>query len=150
MDNIQEIMTKVFWDILKDDLERTPQKFDQVINLIEEIRERLKKLVYQSKTMKNELDEHIDGDFLKQLFQYKAFDEKSFYNLIFYLIHKLKQFCSPARDQEIIAFEEEMKVRCKDTVVYSEFIPWFITEYHSHIDNIEKDIIEFQQRCSHT
>lgn len=142
---IKTQMKKAFWDLIKSDLESEPQKFEHLIILIEEIKQRLINLTPRNEELKKDINESIDLEFLKELFENKAFESKEFSNLIMYLIHKLEIYCAPARDKDISKFKTDTLDKFKDTVVYSEFLPWFFTEYHSHLDTIAQDISNFKK-----
>jgi hypothetical protein len=142
MENIiRTKMTQAFWDLIKSDLDAEPQRFDHIIKLIVELKERLKKFTPHNQYLRDNLDEHIDPVFLKQLFEANVFDAKSFSNLVFFLIHKLERYCSPDSDKSIADFKSNVIKQFKGNVVYSSFLPWFLTEYHTHLDKIEEEII---------
>tara|TARA_B100001094_G_scaffold331814_1_gene401460 strand:- start:9684 stop:10136 length:453 start_codon:yes stop_codon:yes gene_type:complete len=141
---IETQMHKAFWDLISNDLSSEPQKFEHLIILINEIKEKLKSFTPNNKQLKTEIEEALDPEFLKNIFENKALEPTHFFNLILFLIKKLKDYCSPERDSDVKLFETETFSKLNDTlIIYSEFIPWFFKELYKHLDFIQNDINQF-------
>ncbi len=141
---VQNQMEKAFWDLIKQDLKNEPQSFTHLIILITEIKTRLQQLTPNNRKLQTEIEEALDPDFLRTLFENKALDPNHFFNLINFLLFKLKQYCSPERDSMLKIFTNETLNKLQSsTIVYSEFIPWFFKEVYKHITYIESDISDF-------
>lgn len=135
-------MKKAYWNLIKEDLESTEQRFEHVIKLLIEIRERLKTLTPNNQKLINELDENIDDEFLKQLFS-KSYDIS---NLVLYILSKLETSCAPCDDDELKQFKcEVIDFMKKDNIIYHEFLEYFIPKVHQKIDLIEKRICDYKK-----
>jgi hypothetical protein len=143
---IIETMKKAFWDLIRDDLNAEPQRFDHLLKLIVEIRERLKNLTPRRADFINELNEKLDIDFLKHLFVEKGFDPFHFYNLVVFIIKKIKQYAAPYFDKDILDWEKHVLLKMKNTIEYKDFIPEFFEKVYYYIDIIENDTHAFNAR----
>ena len=140
---IQTQMEKAFWDLITQDLKNEPQSFTHLIILITEIKTRLQQLTPHNTKLQIEIEEALDPEFLRTLFENKALDPNHFFRLIHFLLFKLKQYSSPSRDSMLEIFTNETLYKLNSsTIVYSDFMPWFFKEVYKHIHYIESDISE--------
>lgn len=136
---ITTIMNKAFWDSLKDDLDN--QNYQHLVILIKEIKIKLCAFTPNNITLQTEINEALDEEFLNQLFIHKTFEPQHFFNIIQFIINRLKMYCMPIRDKELKDFENKINVELsKPTIVYSVFIPMFFKEIHHHMDTLTQDI----------
>ena len=144
-DQIKETMQKAFWDLIKDDLKAEPQRFDHLIKLIVEIRERLKTITPNRKDLHKEFDENLDDAFLKHLFKEKSLGPEHFFNLIMFLINKIKIYIAPYMDKDVDRWEIQVTAELHNGIEYSEFIPKFFLSLYNYIQIIEDDIDKFKR-----
>ena len=140
---IKETMETAFWDLIKDDLDSEPQKFDHLMLLIDEIKSKIKNLTPKRTDLHEELDEFIDTEFLKHLFETKGFDPEQFFQLIHFLIKKVKTYAAPYMDNDINEWEFNMQIKLQDKIEYFIFIKDFFTTLHIFLDQIHKDVYNF-------
>ena len=140
---IEETMKKAFWNLIKSDLNSEPQKFDHLIILIQEIREKLISFTPNRNDFKKELYEILDDSFLKHLFIEKSLDPSHFFRLIIFLIEKVKLYSAPYLDNDIKEWEVKIKEMLSHEIIYSEFIPVFFEKLYYFLDLIDKDIKSF-------
>lgn len=141
---IKTQMQKAYWNLIKSDLENENQQFEHIILLINEIKERLKGLTLNNKNLLLELDEKIDGEFLKELFL-KKYDISP---LIMYIIYKLEKYCAPIDAQDIQSFKNEVINKMKTDIVYHEFLEYFIPKIHQKLDIIYERIAQYKSQIS--
>lgn len=143
---IENTIKNAFWNLLKDDLEAEPQRFNHLMILIEEIKLKLKSLTPHRNDIHDELDQYIDIDFLRNLFETKGFEPTHFFNLIKYLMNKIKLYSAPYMDMEVNQWEcNTFELLQQEKIEYSEFIRDFFTKYHFFLDKIQEDIQKFKQ-----
>jgi len=142
---IKEQMHKAFWDLIREDLNAVPQKFDHLIILIKEIKDKLKGLTPHRFDLLSEIDESLDESFLKHIFENTALEPEHFFNLIKFIIKKIKQYSSPYMDSELIRWEEEiLKSLQQETIIYGEFISVFFENVNKYIDVIYTDVAKIK------
>ena len=139
-------MKKAFWDLIKEDLKYEPQKFDHLIILIQEIKEKIKSFTPNRKDIQAELNEVLDDSFLHHLFIERSLEPSHFFNLILFLINKIKLYAAPYLDTEIKLWEEMILLKLHDNIVYADFIPLFFEKLYYFLNLIENDIISFSKK----
>lgn len=96
---VRENMHKAFWDILTEQLHESPPNYRQAISLLNEIKETLLLfLMPQHTQLKNEINEVLDIDLIKQqaengIFEYQRYAQ--------YVLSVCSRLCCPARDEMI-------------------------------------------------
>ena len=145
-ENIKNIMQKAFWDLIENDLKSEPQRFDHLMILIDEIKNKLKGFVPNRTDIHKELDEIIDISFLKHLFDEKSMNPKHFFELINFIVKKLKCFCAPYMDKEINEWESIVYKKMENQIEYAYFIPFFFKQTYKYIEMIEIDIQKIKSK----
>ena len=141
---ITKNMHKAFWNLIEDDLKKTPQDFKHIIVLIDEIRSRLCKLTPNNVKLQNEINEKIDPEFLKQIFTHNVFTPQHFFDIINFIISKIQLYCSPSDDKLLNEWKQNVyDLLAKDTINYCEFLQFFIPSIHEKIDKIEDQIKKY-------
>ncbi|XP_054713074.1 T-complex protein 11-like protein 1 [Uloborus diversus] len=96
---ITEIFHKAFWDILQEQLSSTPPDCSQAIVLLAEIKEILLSLLMPHSTrLRNEINDVLDVDLVKQQAEKGTVDIGSYAQFI---ISTMARLCAPARDENI-------------------------------------------------
>jgi hypothetical protein len=144
-EQIKNQMHKAFWNLLEDDLKSEPQKFDHLMILIDEIKNKLKGFVPSRIDIHKEFDEIIDISFLKHLFDERSMDPSHFFKLIQFIVLKIKCFCAPYMDKDIKEWESELHTKMQSQIEYADFIPYFFKQTYIFIEIIEKDIAAFKR-----
>ena len=134
-------MRRAFWDLIKSDLEATPQRFDHILKLIEEIGNRLCSLCPRQS---QEIRGHFDIELLRQMFVNSSFDAQEFGKLCYYIMMKLEMYCSVDHlESKLSPWCREQREKLQSPLVYSEWIPQFFEGVHEHMDVIEDQIKSF-------
>lgn len=96
---VEEIMKKAFWDVLKSQLDESPPKFKQALSLLVEIKEDLTSLLLPQHTrLKHEIDEILDLELIKQQAENGTLD---FPRYAQYVLSVMARLCAPVRDDRI-------------------------------------------------
>lgn len=105
---VKETMHKVFWDILRQELNEDPPQFAQACVLLLEIRDNLLALLMPRQVkLKEEISEVLDIELIKQQAENNILDFKYIAN---YIISMMAKLCSPVRDESIQKLNEEADI----------------------------------------
>lgn len=96
---VEDVMKKAFWDILQSQLNESPAKFKQALCLLLEMKEDLLSLLLPQHTkLKQEIEEILDLDLIKQQAENGALD---FPRYAQYVLSVMARLCAPIRDDRI-------------------------------------------------
>uniref|UniRef100_A0AC11D5B7 Uncharacterized protein n=1 Tax=Ovis aries TaxID=9940 RepID=A0AC11D5B7_SHEEP len=100
---IMETMYKAFWDHLKVQLSNTPADFTGALELLKEVKEILLSLLLpRQNSLRNEIEEALDIDLLKQEAEHGALDVP---HLSKYILNLMTLLCAPVRDEAVRKLE---------------------------------------------
>lgn len=96
---IKSMVHRAFWDLLRQQLERTPPSYDQAIRLLSEIKEWFPQILAanNSRTLQY-ISEVLDEALIRQQAESGTLDFKAYANFV---IGILERMCSPARDEAV-------------------------------------------------
>uniref|UniRef100_A0A8C8ZBL0 T-complex 11 n=1 Tax=Prolemur simus TaxID=1328070 RepID=A0A8C8ZBL0_PROSS len=98
-----ETMYNAFWDHLKEQLLSTPPDFTCALELLREVKEILLSLLLpRHNCLKNEIEEALDMDLLKQEAEHGALDVPHLSN---YILNLMTLLCAPVRDEAVKKLE---------------------------------------------
>jgi hypothetical protein len=148
--HIKGIIKKGFWDTLRADLKEG--KFERVVLLVGELRDRLMSLVPSRADVRGEIVSKLDTALLQQMLQHGAFDEDSLCNVIDYILSKISQLESPVRDAETTAWKEAHMPGLRgrgsgsgaDMNSFVEKMPGVFEFLFDKMEQIELDIANYQ------
>lgn len=96
-------MYNAFWDHLRDQLSQTPPDFSCVLELIKNIKQILMALLLpRQNLLRNEIEEVLDLDLLKQETEHGALD---ILHLSHYILNLMALMCAPIRDEAVKELE---------------------------------------------
>ena len=101
---VREQMEKAFWDLMREDINKTPPVFDRLIPVLQEIKEILKIIVPKSQELKDKIDEILDIPHIHMMFRERAMTSNAIVELTEKIAKFLKLICAPAMDNEIDTF----------------------------------------------
>ncbi|ELR62516.1 T-complex protein 11-like protein, partial [Bos mutus] len=100
---IMETMYKAFWDHLKVQLSSTPADFTSALELLKEVKEILLSLLLpRQNSLRDEIEEALDIDLLKQEAEHGALDVPHLSN---YILNLMTLLCAPVRDEAVRKLE---------------------------------------------
>ncbi|XP_007646656.1 T-complex protein 11 X-linked protein 2 [Cricetulus griseus] len=98
-----ESMYNAFWDHLKDQLSSTPPDYSCALELINNIKQILVSLLLpRQNRLKNEIEEALDMDLLRQETEHGALDVPHLSN---YILNLMALLCAPVRDEAVQELE---------------------------------------------
>ena len=147
-EQIKTQMYKAFWDLIETDLKSEPQNFRHLMILIKEIKYKLKGFVPNRSDIHKEFDENLDINFLEHLFNEKSMNPNHFFELVKFIINKIKHFCAPHMDNDVKKWEKDVMLTMSTEIEYAFFIPYFFKKAYEYIDQIENDIKNFYEKKS--
>ena len=100
-------------------------------------------MVPTNKKYKNNIDEYINYDYLKQLIEKNSFTFEHIFNLADFIVTCLKELGIPEKDKEIEDFKKWLQSTKEDKTNFnlSEFLPKFFKEVMDRIEDIQLQII---------
>lgn len=105
---VKEIMHKVFWNLLAEQLAEDPPNYAQALDLLQEIKENLNEVVLPHHTkIRENLNEVLDVDLIKQQAEKGILD---FHHYAQYVISVMSQVCAPVRDAQLKELSQKTDV----------------------------------------
>lgn len=135
---VRNIMEKAFWDILKDDLDSSPPKFDRVVILLEDIKTQLLKLVEKSKKEVEQINDILDIQYIGNRITNGTFDNKLLNTLIFFIIEKIREYGAPVNDKSVLDWGKKIKntLETAPDLTYGKLLPPLFKEMMNRIMHI--------------
>jgi len=105
---IKEVMQKVFWDILKEQLEAEPPVFDQALTLFTEIKAMLYSILLpQHEKLKEKIEGILDLEVIRQQLDAGVLEFDKYAG---YILGLMGMLCAPVRDEAIASLKLESEV----------------------------------------
>lgn len=141
---ILNAMRMAFWDKLQDELK--DKEYLSLLQLLEDIKERICDLVPNRPDIHQDLYEHIDTRFLQQMLEHDAVDHSYIFNLIQFIIDTLKNFDCLEDEPYYEIWRESINKRLtdRDYPIYV-LLPIFFRETFHRLNKIEHMIKMFKQ-----
>eukprot|EP00935_MAST-01C_sp_MAST-1C-sp1_P000979 g979.t1 len=142
--HIRDVMKRAFWDGFKQDLEAG--KFERVITMLDEIKERLLGFVPRRADWRQELEEKMDMGLMRQMLVGGAFDAALLTRTVQYIVSKIGQLEAPSRDAATKSWlaEHVPKLSSASTPELIVMLPAVFEFLFSKLDTIELDMANFQ------
>jgi hypothetical protein len=135
---VREQMEKAFWDLMREDINKTPPVFDRVIPVLEEIKEILKIIIPKNEVVKAKIDEILDISHIQMMFREGAMSFNAILELTTKIASFLKLICAPAMDNEIDRFISSIGPKFQSCSDFVEFFQWYLPLLHLYMNSIEK------------
>lgn len=101
---VKETMHKVFWNILKSQLESDPPVYDHALVLLGDIKEAFASILLENnKKVMDKINEMLDADLIRQQAEQGVLDFKAYSNFI---VHVMSLACAPIRDESVAKLRE--------------------------------------------
>ena len=135
---VRNVMEKAFWDILKDDLDSSPPKFDRVVIILEDIKTQLLKLVENSKKEVEQINDILDIEYIDNRITNGTFDSKLLNTLIFFVITKIREYGAPVNDKSVLDWGKNIKntLETAPDLTYGKLLPPLFEEMMNRIMHI--------------
>jgi hypothetical protein len=146
---IENTMSKVFFDLLQENIKKVPIDTDWLIRLFQEIRTKLSQLLKPTNKLYIEIEENMNDDLFKQMLHHNAFDINSFMGLVEFSFDTCMKLGSPVRDKITVEKKNEIIEATKSTTDFTEIVPLYIKNIHTCIDTIYDDIRDLPKHYPH-
>ena len=143
--HIRDIVHNAYWDMLKKELNNDPPQFNQLINILSEIRDTFCSFVPRRNDIHREMYENIDIDFIKSMAQNNAIDGTTIYNLAIYIVSLIKKFQPREMDEDIQNWEKDINTQFTNGFTYDEFLITFFKNVFTKLEAIKKATEDFQE-----
>lgn len=105
---VTDVVHSAYWDIFQEQISSDPPNLTMALSLLNEIKEGLYDVMMPHQVkLKNEVDETLDIDLLKQQALHGALDVLHFAQ---YILKVMRMLCAPARDQNISELMNETNI----------------------------------------
>ena len=138
VNNVEEIVKNVFWDNFKDELSKEPPNYLSIIPMLKDTSNLLKSCIPNRHDIHKDIDEHIDIDFIKQMIEHNAIDNKIIIDLIKYITGMIMKLDCISNDKDNIKWTKTLIKNINDGMTYKEFFPDFFRELFLKLDEINE------------
>ena len=105
---IEETVYNAYWNILENELNSKPPVFNQLTKILIEIRDLFCEFVPNNEQVKQEINENIDPELIKNMIVNNAFADEDLSTLSRYIISLIKRFQPPVMDEDVNMWEQTM------------------------------------------
>lgn len=131
-------LNEIYLDVFSYELEN--KNYDKLLETLEHIKNLLKPLVPNRPDIHDEIDERIDIEWLKGIFNNEAFDDLFILNLFVFLFSMLERFQARVDDAETEQWKTEtMNILYQNKPLHT-FIPRFLEKYIEKLKKIYTSI----------
>lgn len=96
---VKEVMQKVFWDLLTEQLSADPPEYNQALNLLKEIKAMLFSILLpQHEKLKEKIDATLDIEVIQQQIDNDVLDFPGYAS---YILGVMGMLCAPVRDEQL-------------------------------------------------
>lgn len=131
-------LNEIYLDVFTYELEN--KNYDKLLETLEHIKNLLKLLVPNRPDIHDEIDERIDIEWLKGIFNNEAFDDLFILNLFIYLFSMLEKFQARVDDAETEQWKTETLNILYQNKPLHTFIPRFLEKYIEKLKKIYTSI----------
>jgi hypothetical protein len=96
---VRETIENAFWDSITESMKQNEPKYDQIVELMGEIRDEI--ISISPESWKQEINEALDLDLLSQLLNSGKFDMDHFGKVLKYTLVTIQKLSSPASEEEL-------------------------------------------------
>jgi hypothetical protein len=134
--SFQKNMKKSFWDIMKQDLEKTPPETLNFINNLKELINTIISCVPNKVEYREEINRVIDVELIDQMIKHNVYRYEDLVKVVEYVNGLLWKFQSPSEDSKTELYEKEIKnmIQKDDNII--EVLIFFLSNVMEKFENI--------------
>ena len=140
-----DMAKKAYWNVFKEELRATPPNYEKLYHLLDEVRGKLLTLVSRNQQQVNEINEHIDPDFVKQQITNNVFNPTDFRNILVFITNKIYNLQTPINDTNLKEWKDNFMNRIKNGEKYATLLPDFFENVLDRIERIQLDVAVFHE-----
>ena len=133
---IEDTYKQVWCDLLHDKVKQTPPDYDWIVKLYKEIRYKLTFFLKQGSPFRVQIEEGMDVELFDQMIRHGAFQGPEF---------KCLKLGSPARDNDVKEFKQEVMTALQNKATFAELVPLFFKHANTAADWIQEDLFGVKQ-----
>lgn len=138
-ENIGKTLHLAFWDDLKHKLNKTPPDYLVIVPLLIDLKNMMKACVPNRKDIHNDIENHIDIEFISDMIKNNCIDDEYILNMINFIIGYLKKFQSKSDDKKNKKWQDKLNEQFVKGIKYSDFFPNFFKDIFEKFENILKE-----------
>ena len=142
---IEDTYKQVWCDLLHDKVKQTPPDYDWIVKLYKEIRWKLIFFLKQGSPFRVEIEEGMDVELFDQMIRHGAFQGPEFVALVEFVFDKCLKLGSPARDNDVKEFKQEVMTALQNKATFAELVPLFFKNANTAADWIQEDLFGVKQ-----
>ena len=142
---IEDTYKQVWGDLLHDKVKQTPPDYDWIVKLYKEIRYKLTFFLKQGSPFRVEIEEGMDIELFDQMIRHGAFKGPEFVALVEFVFDKCLKLGSPARDNDVKEFKQEVMTALQNQATFAELVPLFFKHANTAVDWIQEDLFGVKQ-----
>jgi hypothetical protein len=131
---LNEELNEAYLEVFSYELEHS--NFTKLYETLEYIKTLLKSLIPNRVDIHVDIDERIDIEWIKQLFENNAYDNIFIVGLINYLFEKLQEFQARSEDDSTQQWKDAVFKQIYENETFSKFIPHFLELYINKLKQI--------------
>ena len=133
---VTQTYQKAYWDMIKEQLEN--QDYELLLKLLEEVRNKLVSYVPNRSDLRQQLEDRLDVQFLRQMINHQALEKEEIYCYLQYLTQQVRSMQAPADNAETDSWwgDMESKYQAED-FSYATFFPIFFQGVYQMLEKIE-------------
>jgi hypothetical protein len=151
---ISETMHKAYWNVLLEELESTPPKYNQLIKIVDEVKLELIDIVVIDDNLDNteiklakqniitEINENIDTELMRQMLDNNAMSDEEIYKMLLYIVGLVKRLEAPFMDQDTVEWMNQLNLQNEE--LKFALINYFIKLFNK-IKTIKNQLSNFKQ-----
>lgn len=143
---IEDTYKQAWYDLLHDKVKQTPPDYDWIVNLYKEIRHKLTFFLKQGSTFRIQIEEGMDVELFDQMIRHGAFKGPEFIALVAFVFDKCLKLGSPARDNDVKEFKQEVITALQNQATFAELVPLFFKHANTAADWIQEDLFGVKQK----
>ena len=140
IENLENFYKHAYYEVIYEHMIQEPPDYDLLIEILDNIKQKLSRILRDGSPLKAEIDQNIDIQFIKQMLINQAFSMNDFKQLIQYTFDKCKQLEAPARDQYTQQKLNETIAKIHQNEKFQDVAIFFIKNIDDCIDNIYIDL----------
>ena len=142
-EQIRMMCKQAYYDVLYEHISRSPPDYELLIELFQNIKEKLSCILKKDSPLRLEIESKLDEKLFEQMVCNDAYNQKDFQELVEYTFEKCKQLGSPARDSYTDTKKGEIFNAYQNGASFPEMVILYIQNLNECLDFMYDDLQEF-------
>ena len=138
---VTNVMHDTYWKIFKTSLEESPPNYSQVINCLNEIREKFLYIVGTNTYWKNRINENLEISYIRRRINNSTFDSNYLKSLIIFIFNGIQELGAPVNDKGLKECKNQMLLLMESSKSYSDFLPVLFRNIMERINHLHQSVM---------